>query len=513
MSSSLDILQAFFETGTAEGDVNILSSVFVRPREYYDIMEPPLGSPRLLVGKKGSGKSALVEMIRQNAEKAEIPSLLIRPDDIEISFPSQANDISTLKRIARTSLIQAMASKLASNTNGLLSGDDLTIVRSAVKNGDKEPDGLQKFLSVIMPIAKATSGIDFEKMLNVSSAGSDTALRNAVIQKIKNSEKIFYLLIDDTDQLAAPNSGDQLNRIWAFLLAARDLTSKIVGLRCIINLRSEVWVRLKSEHGGQRDQIDHFRPLVVETNSTDDYLEKIFLARLVSASEKLGSNSEFPIEIFFEGKQVILPRSGEETRLWQDHIIKSSRERPRDVIQYTGMLINEARRKGKTRIDSSTVADCLAEFSKERVDDICLEFDKDCPQLRAIIDSFAAMTWVIPGESVENHLSSQPSATSTVVRGVALQPYNRDHTLVLWRLLYEAGILNPRLPDNRNPLLYRHGSFREDPNLVSIANYHRARASVWEIHPAYRSYLQDKQEERAAKAGITRHQLIHKGKR
>jgi hypothetical protein len=53
---NLDHLLDYFPTGTTEGDRSLLDRAFVRDEEFVDYITPPPESPRILVGKKGSGK-------------------------------------------------------------------------------------------------------------------------------------------------------------------------------------------------------------------------------------------------------------------------------------------------------------------------------------------------------------------------------------------------------------------------------------------------------------------------
>lgn len=73
---------------------------------------------------------------------------------------------------------------------------------------------------------------------------------------------------------------------------------------------------------------------------------------------------------------------------------------------------------------------------------------------------------------------------------------NEEYTyLELWALLYELGILNPRkkAPDEKKG--YRHLSYLDSPHFVSPQNLHEMQKVMWEIHPAYRSYLQSQKKD------------------
>lgn len=61
VTDRLEELIKWFPSGTAEGERAILEKIFVYVREFRRILAPPPGNPYLLVGKKGTGESAIVE--------------------------------------------------------------------------------------------------------------------------------------------------------------------------------------------------------------------------------------------------------------------------------------------------------------------------------------------------------------------------------------------------------------------------------------------------------------------
>lgn len=77
--NALETLLSFFPTGTTEGERHILRKAFVQLEEYTDIVSPPPFSPRLLIGKKGSGKSAIIDFSMSFLQKAKVPAIQIKP--------------------------------------------------------------------------------------------------------------------------------------------------------------------------------------------------------------------------------------------------------------------------------------------------------------------------------------------------------------------------------------------------------------------------------------------------
>lgn len=63
---------------------------------------------------------------------------------------------------------------------------------------------------------------------------------------------MFYILIDDTDQIASPTNQIILIEYGPFLLASRSINEYCPNIKFIISIRDEVWRRLKRDGAGQK---------------------------------------------------------------------------------------------------------------------------------------------------------------------------------------------------------------------------------------------------------------------
>ncbi|MDX7785140.1 hypothetical protein SJS34_01945 [Aeromonas caviae] len=222
MSNNLEALKFFFESGTAEGDSSFLSEVFVPFEEYIQAITMPSSGPRLILGNKGSGKSAALRFFKSQLDTLNIPSLLLRPKDIEFT-PSNETALGPLTRASEAAILKAIAGKLGAGKSGLIiKSEDKVLLEEALSQGLIEKDLISRMTEILSPIGKKFSGIDFSK---VSDAGNQhsISLRKAIESSINRSDSMFYILIDDTDQIASPSESNHLNRIWAFLLASRSI--------------------------------------------------------------------------------------------------------------------------------------------------------------------------------------------------------------------------------------------------------------------------------------------------
>lgn len=487
--SALDYLLKYVRTGTAEGDRSFLGEIFIAPTQFTQLCAIEPGGMRILVGNKGIGKSAVVEWIDKVAKARKLPCVLIRPDNISSNEMPTSPDIGSLKRFYYEVLLRTVGAQIGSQLKGMLKGDAAKLHNEARRQGLADEDFIQKSLELIsaisLPAAKI-NGVQFAKEL--AGTNSPNALIKAINSQLLSSSNVFFLLIDDTDQLAAPDQPAHLNRIWALLLAVRRLTGECSAVRAIVSLRSSVWTRLTSESQGQRDQTDHMRGLMIPLLADDKLMQSIVRRRLERAAKDAGQTKVDPYTVFFNGTTMTLPTS-DEKRSWDSFISKSARERPRDAIQLIKNMVDAAKQGNESLIGSKEAGLAMRVYSSERVDDVVNEFSLDCKNIREIINTFADVDFESDFETLRRHLLTVPSIASIQIRGVQLRPGIDDDAVAILRLLHETGFLNPRVADSTMPRGFRHILFHEDSNFVKVANWNSMQGAQWEIHPAFRTYL------------------------
>jgi hypothetical protein len=487
----LDFLLKYVRSGTAEGDRPFLGDTFVSPSQFDQLCAIEPGSMRLLIGNKGIGKSAVVEWIHKVATKRQVPCLLIRPDDLASADQPASSDIGTLKAYYYEVLLRTVAGKIGSNLKGFLRGEAARLYNEAKRQGIAKGDIVQTALDLIGAISLPVNKINGTQLAKeLAASNSPQALTNSINRQLLTAGSVFYLLIDDTDQLAAPDQATHLNRIWGLILAVRRLVGECQAVRPIISLRSSVWTRLTSESYGQRDQTDHMRGLVVPLLADDQLMQSIIRRRLQRAAADASqiARGGDPYSVFFDGEQMTLPLS-DEARSWESFITKSARERPRDAIQLIKSLIDAAISQSHHKIGSADATRAMTVYSAERVDDVVNEFSVDCRSIREVVDSLADCDFESDFEQMRRHMRTVPSITSIQIRGKQMRPDDDADAVALLELMHEAGVVNPRVPDRTKERHFRHINFHDDPNFVRMSNWNDMQGATWEVHPAFRTHL------------------------
>ena len=505
MASHLKELLDHFPVGTAEGERQLLAKVYVKQDAFADLISAPSGSPRLLVGRKGTGKTAILEYTSAVLQASSVPYLSLKPLDLELPVPQSNTPIATLTRTAYRVIVESVAASLGTQQTGLLSADEYLLYEQAIEEGKVKRDLVGRTARLLSRLAKPVIKVDFSTLFPESRATAEE-LRNAIAGNIADNGKAFFLFIDDTDTVASPSSPDHLNHIWAFLLASRELTQKVSGMRVVVTLRDEVWRRLIRDQAGQRDQADHFLPLVRELIPTREHIRAVLDRRLALAAVRCGVRATSPYEVFFEGHDARMPQT-EARRSWEDLIVLRSRERPRDAIQLIQALATRAMQRGGSKISEADFHVEMPQFSAQRVLLLAQEVEAECPQIREIIDSFAAIeydygSFKLTADVLRSHLRSVPARFSTSLFGRTLQPDDDDAAFALWSFLYELGIINARVADMGEEDGFRHVQPRDDATLVSKARWGDMQGMAWEVNPAYRDFLILKQKEDARRTGL-----------
>lgn len=517
IKARLDALLKFVPTGTTEGEKAILGEAFIRADEFAEIITPPPGSPRVLVGKKGAGKSAIIDFASRILDKGKVPNISLKPLDIDLSSMSTQSSVGELTRTAYLCLLQAIAGALSNNIRGLVNESDAEILNSAIADGIQKPDFISRIARTLPKVAKSWVQADLSEVLPNTSKSSAISLERAISENISSSQASIYIFIDDTDQVAPPDQSGQLNRIWAFLLATRELSERIPQVRCIVSLRDEVWRALSSEKAGQRDQTDHFLTLVYSLNPSLEHIQNIFERRLQLAAKHLGiEGRESYYSLFFEGKLPKMPTSQKKTS-WADAIRTRCRERPRDAIQLINALAKAALHPTPKLIDEDIFATVMPSYSEQRVRLLAQEFEKECPNMLELVRSFGGIefdsdSFTSSAEALKDHLLVLPSSFSLNLFGQTVKPGTNQGVFLIWEFLYSVGFIYPRVSDSRQPKGYRHVLASDYPKFVSEKNWNEMQAALWEIHPAYRDYLISVTEEKKASFGLPK-KPTHKRKR
>lgn len=492
----------FFPTGTAEGEKEILRRVFVYADEFERVISPPKNSPHILVGTKGSGKTAVLAFSLSLLEDQGVPAIILSPMDVEVDGLNNQSSTGAMARQFYNALLDSIIVKLSATNSGLFNGDYATLYHDAVQRGLRAPDFFTKFGNLISAAAKPFTDFDSAAAYSQLSSSTLDAVKRATSRII--GKESFYLFIDDTDQFADPSQPGHLNRVWALLLAARRLAYDQNHLKIVISLRTEVWQRLQRDDHGQRDQTDHFRRLVVQMKSSREQVGRILDRRLALAAAADSAKVEF-YEHFFDGPDARAPNSSQR-RLWKDLIVVRSRARPRDAIQLVNELATEANSRNLPKITEAVFHTVMPSFSKAISEQYGEENRPEFPEALDYLRSMAEIDadhgrYIFSAERCLDHIKRMLGRYGATFNGVRL-PNSDGTAFEVWRFLYASGVINARVSDVSEKDGYKHLDASADPYLVQSARWNEIQKHLWEIDPVYRDFLNSLTEEHEKSRGL-----------
>lgn len=503
ITNPLEYVLEYFPTGTAEGDRDILDKVFIYAQEFKQIISPPKASPHLLVGTKGSGKTAVLNFSTRLLDGQGIPNIILTPFDIDSTGISQNSSTGDLARSLYERLMDSIITKLSESNSGLFSGDYAKLYHYSVEKGDRPADfftrGARFISSLAQPIVKIDIAAAFPHLNSSTQREVEAAVKRIV------DKKGFYLFIDDTDQVGQPGVAGHLNRVWALLLAVRKLTYDISDLRAVVSLRTEVWNRLQRDDYGQRDQTDHFRRLVVMMDGDREHVGKIVDRRLALAAVAAQAKVD-GYQKFFDGSDARAPMS-EERRFWRDLILVRTRERPRDAIQLINELAKKSMRENKEKITEDVFQSVVPPFSKSVSEQFGEEVRQEFPQAIEYLRSLANATFsqggfTMTAEEAREHFKKTLSRYPAIMSGVSLSQESPESVFTIWRFFYQSGVLNARVSDFSMPAGFKHLDPNSDPHLVARTRWNDLQAILWEVNTVYRDYLIEVQRDLNLRTGL-----------
>lgn len=505
MTNPLEHVVAFFPTGTAEGDADILDRVFIYAHEFGQVISPPARSPHLLVGSKGSGKTAVLNFSQRLLDDRGVPNIMLTPLDINSSEMAREHSTGDLARSFYETITDSIVTHLSSTNAGWFSGDYTKLYDYAVARGLRPPDYFSKVGAFFSDIAKPILLTDLNTAFPHLASTTRTEVEVAITKIV--GRKGFYVFIDDTDQVALPGVDGHLNRVWALLLAVRRLTYDIRSLRAVVSLRTEVWQRMKQDDFGQRDQTDHFERLIVKMHTHQEHVGRIVDRRLSLAAAAANAPVE-GYQHFFDGAGARAPTSGE-TRLWRDLILVRTRARPRDAIQLTNELARSSIQAGKARIDESVFQKIMPDFSRAIASQFADEARPEFPGVMEYLSSLADVEYdeggfTMTAEGALKHFSRMLSRHPGTLYGRTLSQNDKESAFAVWSFFYQAGVLNARVSDTSRREGYKHLDPSQDPTLVIPSRWNEIQSMLWEVNTVYRDFLINLQKERALRSGLPR---------
>ncbi|MBD2439974.1 P-loop ATPase, Sll1717 family [Nostoc sp. FACHB-110] len=496
----MNIQNLYFGKDDAETDFTssgLLQGSFLKTSIYEQIRSR---SKSLVIGRKGSGKSALCLMLKKELDKEDktyasvITPDAISADEIRRFHMTGINEQQSKKLIWRyiflvqicKFLLEAVRDKhnlrasdwsIDSQEAQVLDWEDEQGCSSELKKireflvENREVDDLnfqENFWRVINRIQTALTFKAFGQSVEVkaSQAPSEGLSLNSKLEFLESylkkpldslKEYKFFLLVDKVDEIwdDDPSSNEM---VIGLLMASKEINQMCNSVSCSVFLRTDIYEQLQFF---DKDKLRGDEVPVVWTSET---LPEIILERArVSLQNQELSASNFWSNYFPEKV---------DTGNTYDFIVSHTLMRPRDIIQLCNLCVDTARREGLEPVQSRHIKQALDVYSSWKLNDLIGEYRINYPFLNDLLIIFSNTSYVTPRkrfESIYNRV------------GQALEERYSDYKFLLsidsvLNILYSIGFIGVERV-NKTVFYY------EDPRTVEDTD------KVLVVHPAFRNAL------------------------
>jgi len=422
---------------------------------------------RILVGHKGTGKSALFKVaIAEERENGNLP-ILIKPDDIAELGKTDENFLLRIRQW-KYGLTKIIGEKVFSEF-GLY---DETIVGKLSQFGVK----LVSYVSDSVKTLK--NKIDLEP-----------TQKKAVENFLKSNKIIVY--IDDLDR-GWQGKRDDINRISALLNAIRDMANENPGLIFKVSLRSDVYYLVRTSD----ESTDKIEGAVVWYKWTNHEILVLLIKRILTY---FGENIDEEVlmrtpqrHLSFYLDKVFEPKfygkgKWEEVPIYRI-LMSLTRKRPRDLVKLCSLAAQQAFASGSCLLSSPHFQAIFEEYSQGRIQDTINEYKTELPQIEKLVfgmkptkkernasDGYIYTTSEL--QSKINNIKQQNNFTFTNGRPASAKD--------LAQFLFKINFLTARKVMEEGTIQRKY--FEENRYLSnSFVDF----GYDWEVHPAFRWALQ-----------------------
>lgn len=421
---------------------------------------------RILVGHKGTGKSALFKIaFSEEKEKANLP-IMIRPDDIAELGKTDDNFLLKIKQW-KYGLTKIIGEKVLTEFK----------INDEVINSKLNQFGL-KLLSFIYDAVSAVKdnlSLDESKMLMMKNF-------------LQNKKIVIY--IDDLDR-GWEGRKDDIQRISALLNAVRDMANDNPGLLFKISLRSDVYYLVRTSD----ESTDKIEGSVVWCKWTNHEILQMMVKRVLTFFSiqfdemELMAKDQASLGRYLE--QIMEPLFGGKGR-WDQVptykvLMSLVRKRPRDIVKLCSLAARNAGEHNRTKLSTEDFQCVFEEYSLGRIQDTINEFRSELPNIDKLLfgmrptqkerDEYGG--FVYSEQQLRIKLSKIRQNSS-----IAFSNGRANSPAELKNFLYKINFLTARKRLDDGTIQRKY--FEENRYLSTEQNF----SYDWEVHPAFRWALQ-----------------------
>ena len=470
----------YFGKDDAETDISsggLLEQGFFQTSVY---QQASSGRKSLIIGRKGSGKSAICVVLNRRRQDGERHFVLVTPDEIsseeirrfQLAGVGDAQAKTLLWRYVlgiQTAKFLVTAYKKANKAEDL--PRPLKEVRQfLVDNGEVDDLGfLEKVWKAIERLKGSLSLEAFGVKAGIELDAPTQGLRvNEQLEVMDRKLTLAYSEVDWGSQPSLLLMADKLEQVWTndsnsdamvvgLLQAAKHLMAALPFVACAVFLRQDIYDFLVF---ADRDK---FRGDEIRIEWTPVDLLKMLKKRAEASIGSQLSDEELWNHLF--------PSRIDDEPI-RDYLVNKSLRRPRDVIQLCNLCRDTAEKNGNNVIHPSDIEEAAQQYSAWKLLDLFGEYQINFPFLNELFILFQNSSFLVSRNSIVERLNT--------IRDSLQRKYPEHGTVFtvagVVEILFGIGFLGV-MRQGRSSFGYEQG--------VTV----QAVDEIFVIHPAFREAL------------------------
>lgn len=471
------------------------------------------GNKRILIGNRGSGKSAIFQYLAQKERRSPQTTVIeLSPEDYSYELlretMTEESEGSWKKQSAYAAawkyFLYVLTMKEITRTGGK-PGRGSSLGRIAKYIRDNHQGGQTDKLSALISYLKRLEGVKIGKL--------EAGIKTRELQKLYKLEEISFLLPDLQDVLRKHRViilVDELDKGWdesedakAFVAglfqACQSLNSISENMRLYMSLRQELYENIPALYEDAQKLRD-----IIETIRWDEGGIKRLIARRIMHALAQGGATGADAELNSWSDEELWNAIFAETLTYRrnnsfNYMVDRTLYRPREIIQFCGQVVDQATEEGRdVPLDYTTIVKAEHTYSEERAQDIASEYRFQYPDLLVVFEEFRGKTYTFDREELELLcleiiVQDRPGS----VQLDWLEGYGPDELIeVLWRVGFlKAQAVGGIKGQARSGSTYLGQYQVASLNLPSITRF--------QVHPMYRSWLAMREPKGKAAAADT----------
>lgn len=423
---------------------------------------------RIIVGYKGSGKSAILRISKQEDDSFGIPNVWLTHSNINeyVKLISSSEDLSEKINAWTISLGKSIVKQLVEN-----------YLHSRIEDN-----------------VLAKGSYNFSNK-NAIFYNLQTTYFNTTGARLKIAPETYKIkvYIDDID-VGWNGSPSHISTISALLNALRILNRNNQQFLFRITLRSDVYYLVRTSD----ESTDKFQSNVVFL----DWDNHEILVLLVKRVESFFGNEYIESDLVAKSQDTLMhylksiisptfPNWGQQAQVPMQRVLLSLvRRRPRDMVKLCTMAAHQAYSRGSTIIDSSDFRSVFEQYSRDRLQDIINEFKSELPNIDQLLLEMRPTRKERSGKDMFLYAANALVQKLRFIKSHARFQFTGSNITAsendLISFLYKINFLQAR-KTLTNGMIDR--KFFEQNQLLS-SRYVNFFGYDFEVHPAYRWALQ-----------------------